>query len=106
MTINGKSTGGPHPVRCTQSGWSWRIQTPEQAKGFTADIGTGDEVVVRSVDFRDLGGFTGTFWQDHLGEAEVGSTGGKYTISGSADGSFNDTPSNEVTTTFRIEADC
>ncbi|MEO3759339.1 lipoprotein LpqH [Mycobacterium sp. B14F4] len=106
VTINGKSTGGPHPVRCTQSGWSWRIETPDRAKGFTADIGTGDKVVVQSVDFRDLGGFTGTFWQGNLGEAEVNSTGGRYTITGSADGSFTDNPSNEVTATFRIEANC
>ncbi|ULE32350.1 lipoprotein LpqH [Mycobacterium sp. IDR2000157661] len=106
VTINGQSTGGPHPVRCTQSGWSWRIATPTEAKGFTANINTGDEVVVNSVDFRDFGGFTGTFWQDHLGEAEVTSAGGKYTITGSADGSFADNPSNEATATFRIEADC
>ena len=106
VTINGQSTGGPHPIRCTQSGWSWRIATPDEQKGFTADLGTGDEVVAQSVDFRDFGGFTGTYWKGNLGEAEVTSMGGRYTITGSADGSFTDNPSNEVTATFRIEATC
>ena len=106
VTINGKSTGGPHAVQCSQSGWTWRIKTPDEAKGFTADLGTGDKVTVESVDFRDFGGFTGTFWQGNLGEAEVTGSGGKFTISGSADGSFSDNPSNEVTATFRIEATC
>jgi ipoprotein LpqH len=36
----------------------------------------------------------------------VTSSDGKYTINGSADGSFTDNPSNAVTATFRIEADC
>jgi hypothetical protein len=106
VTINGQNTGGPHAVQCSQSGWTWRIKTPGEAKGFTADLGTGEKVTVRAVDFRDFGGFTGTFWQGKLGDAEVTSGGGKFTITGSADGSFADNPSNDVTATFRIEATC
>jgi ipoprotein LpqH len=106
VTINGQSTGGPHAVRCSQTGWSWIIETPGDAKGFEAVIDTGDTVTAQSVDFRDFGGFTGSYWRDNIGEAEASGTGGKYTIDGSADGSFTDNPSNEVTATFRIEADC
>lgn len=106
VTINGESTGGPHPVRCSQSGWSWLIETPNKDKGFTAAIDTADKVTVQSVDFRDMGGFSGNFWKGNIGEAEVTSGGGKYTITGSADGAFSDNPSNEVTATFRIEASC
>jgi hypothetical protein len=106
VTINGESTGGSHPVICTQTGWLWHIETPDEAKGFVAALDTGGEVSVQSVDFRDFGGFTGTYWKDNLGEAEVTGTGGKFTITGSADGSFTDNPSNAVTTTFRIEASC
>ena len=50
-------------------------------------------------------GFTGTYWGD-IGKAEVTGAGGKYTITGSADGNYTDNPSKEVTATFRIEADC
>jgi ipoprotein LpqH len=106
VTINGQSTGGPHAVRCSQTGWSWIIETPDKAKGFTAVVDTGDTVTAQSVDFRDFGGFTGGYWKGNIGEAEVSSSGGNYTINGSADGSFTDNPSNAVTATFRIEADC
>ncbi|SEH77715.1 lipoprotein antigen [Mycolicibacterium rutilum] len=106
VTINGKSTGDPHPVRCSQSGWLWTIETPDQGKGFSADLDTGDAVTVRAVTFSDFAGFTGNFWRDNIGEAEVTGNGGKFTITGSADGSFADNPSNAVTATFRIEANC
>jgi ipoprotein LpqH len=106
VTINGQSTGGPHPVRCSQTGWSWTIETPDETKSLKAVVDTGDTVTVQSVDFRDFGGFTGSYWSDNIGDAEVTAVGGKYTINGSADGSFTDNPSNAVTATFRIEANC
>ncbi|MGV0850318.1 lipoprotein LpqH [Mycolicibacterium phlei] len=106
VTINGESTGGPHPVTCSQSGWLWTIQSLDENKGFTVDLDTGDGVVVQAVTFQDVGGFTGNFWRDNIGEAEVDTDNGTFTISGSADGSFTDNPSNSVSATFRIEANC
>ena len=106
VTIDGKDTGNPHAVRCSQTGWAWTIETPDKTKGFTAVLDTGDTVSAKSVDFHDFGGFTGSYWVDKIGKAEVSGVGGKYTITGSADGSFTDNPSNAVTTTFRIEASC
>lgn len=106
VTINGESTGGPHPIRCSQSGWAWLVETPDQDKGFTAAFDTGDTITVQSVDFRDFGGFTGTFWRDNMGDAEIQGVGGRFTISGTADGSFTDNPSNDVNAKFRIEASC
>ncbi len=106
VTINGESTGDAHAVVCSQTGWMWNIKTRGEPKGFTAFLDTGDGVTVQSVDFRDFGGFTGTFWQGRIGEAEVTGDGGKFTITGSAHGSFTDNPSNAVTATFRIEAKC
>ena len=106
VTINGEGTGGAHAVRCSQTGWMWHIETPNQEKGFVATLDTGDQVTIQSVDFNDFDGFTGTFWKGSIGEAEVTGDGGKFTITGSADGSFADNPSNAVNATFRIEADC
>jgi hypothetical protein len=106
VTIDGKDTGNPHAVRCSQTGWAWTIETPDKTKGFTAVLDTGDTVSAKSVDFHDFGGFTGSYWADKIGKAEVSGVGGKYTITGSADGSYTDNPSNAVTTTFRIEASC
>jgi hypothetical protein len=87
------------------NGWAWTIETPDKAKGFTAVLNTGGDVTVKSVDFRDFAGFSGTSWGD-IGKAEATGVGGKYTITGSADGNFTDNPSKEVTATFRIEAHC
>jgi ipoprotein LpqH len=106
VSIDGRDTGNPHVVLCSQTGWSWIIETPDKGKGFSAVIDTGDTITARSVDFRDFGGFTGTFWADNIGKAEATGVGGKYTITGSVDGSYTDNPSNAVTATFRIEADC
>lgn len=106
VTIDGKSTGDAHAVVCSQTGWMWNIKTPGEPTTLTAFLNTNGDVSVQSVDFRDFGGFTGTFWQGRVGEAEVTGQGGKFTITGSADGSFKDNPSNAVTATFRIEASC
>ena len=106
VTIDGNDTGGLHAVNCSQTGWSWIIETPDKAKGFTAVVDTGGNLTAQRVDFRDLAGFTGSYWTDHIGNAEVSSKGGKYTITGSADGSFTPTPSKAATVTFRIEANC
>ena len=105
VTIDGKDTGNPHAVTCSQTGWAWTIETPDKKKGFTAVLDTGAKVAVKSIDFRDFAGFSGTYWDD-IGKAEVTGAGGKYTITGSADGNFTDNPSKEVTATFLIEAHC
>jgi ipoprotein LpqH len=105
VTIDGKDTGNPHAVTCSQTGWAWTIETPDKAKSFTAVINTGDKLSAKSVTFSDFAGFSGTSWGD-IGKAEVTGAGGKYTITGSADGNYTDNPSKEVTATFRIEAHC
>jgi ipoprotein LpqH len=107
VTLNGKSTGDAHAVVCSQTGWMWNIKTPGDPAGLTAFLNTdGGDVTVQSVDFRDFAGFTGVFWNGRVGKAEVTGQGGKFTIDGSADGSFKDNPSNAVTATFHIEANC
>ena len=109
VTIDGKDTGGRHAVSCSQTGWSWIIETPDKDKGFTAVVDTGAKLTAQRVDFRDLGGFTGSYWINNIGTAEVssrGSAGGKYTITGSADGNYVDTPNKKATATFSIDAEC
>lgn len=106
VSIDGTDTGGAHAVTCSQDGWAWTIKTPDKDTGFTAMVQTGDTVTAQMVDFRDFGGFTGTYWADNIGKAEVTSAGGKFTITGSADGAFTADPSKATTATFRIEANC
>jgi lipoprotein LpqH len=105
VTIDGRDTGNPHAVTCSQTGWAWTIETPDKTKSFSAVIDTGDKLAAKSVTFNDFGGFSGISWGE-IGKAEVTGAGGKYTITGSADGNYTDNPSKEVTATFRIEASC
>lgn len=107
VTIDGESTGDAHAVVCSQTGWMWNIKTPDDPAKLTAFLNTeAGDVTVQSVDFRDFAGFTGVFWDGRVGKAEVTGEGGKFTITGSADGSFKENPSNAVTASFRIEATC
>ncbi len=105
VTIDGKDTGNPHQVTCSQTGWAWTIETPDKGKGFSAVLDTGDNVTVKSVNFNDFGGFSGTYFDD-VGKASVTGAGGKYTITGSANGNFTDNPGKEVSATFTIQASC
>jgi ipoprotein LpqH len=106
VTIDGNDTGGALAVRCHQTGWTWYIETPEKENGFSAVLETDGTVSPRSVDFRGIGGFTGAFWADNIGDAEVTGAGGRYTITGSADGNYIDDPMKAVTAKFSIQADC
>ena len=106
VSIDGNDTGGAHAVRCRQSGWSWYIETPEKEHGFTAILATGGGVTAKAVEFRGFGGFTGSYWADNVGNAEVTGADGSFTITGTADGAFDDKPSAEVAAKFRIQADC
>lgn len=106
VTIDGDQVNGAYPVRCHQSGWSWFIETPTENQGFTAVLESGGAVTPKSVQFRDFGGFNGSFWVDNVGEAEATGENGRYTITGTADGNFTDNPSEAVSARFRIQTDC
>jgi hypothetical protein len=105
VIIDGKNSGAL-AVHCRQTGWAWYIETPQKDSGFTAVLQMGGEVSPKSVDFRGIGGFTGTYWADNIGEAKVTGVNGKYTISGSANGNFADNPTKAATADFRIETNC
>lgn len=105
VSIEGRDAGS-RAVRCHQTGRTWYIETPERENGFTAVLQTNDGLSAATVDFRDYEGFTGSFWADHIGDARVSGSDGRYVITGTADGSFTDEPSDAVTADFRIEAAC
>lgn len=106
VTIDGNDTGGAQAVQCRQTGWSWYIETPGKKNGFTVVLSTDGDLTAESVEFRGVGGFTGTFWNDNIGQARVSGDNGRYTITGKADGAFDDKPSDAVTAEFRIQTNC
>jgi ipoprotein LpqH len=106
VTIDGEAVDGTFPVRCHQAGWSWYIETPDDKQGFSAILDSSGPMSARAVQFHDFGGFTGSFWYDNIGEAEVTGENGQYTISGTADGNFTDNPSQATSAQFRIQTNC
>ncbi len=106
VMINGKATNALQPVTCNQTGQSWTIKTVDKDPGFTATIQLGDEVKAQTVEIRNLGNFTGTYWDDNLGKAQARVSPGKFSISGEAQGAFADKPNQSATATFDITTTC
>ncbi len=106
VLINGKATIALQPVTCYQTGQSWTIETLDEEPGFTATLKLGDTVTADVVYIRNLGNFTGTYWDDNLGKAQAKVSAGKFTFSGEAKGSFADKPNQGTTATFDITTDC
>lgn len=106
VIINGKATNALQPVTCTQTGRSWTIKTNDKEPGFTTTIDAGDEVTAQAVEIRNLGGFTGTFWDGNIGKAQAKISQGKFSVSGEAQGFMVDKPNRPATATFDITTDC
>lgn len=106
VVINGEATNALQPVTCYQNGQTWTIETMDKEPGFTANIKLGDEVTAEVVDIRNLGNFTGTYWNDNLGKATAKVTQGKFTVAGEAQGAFADKPNQSTTATFDITTNC
>lgn len=106
VIINGEATKALQPVTCLQNGQSWTIETLDKEPGFTATLQLGDPVTAQTVDIRNLGNFTGTYWNDNLGKATAKVNQGKFTVSGEAEGAFADKPNQSTTATFDISTNC
>lgn len=106
VTINGQDTETEYPIRCGQVQWMWTVETLPEAPGFTAMLETGGPVTARLVTIRDLGGFTGTAYQETVGDIDASIDGLTFTVSGTAHGSYADDPADSTSAEFRIEADC
>jgi lipoprotein LpqH len=106
VEIDGRATDQAHRVSCTQTGWLWKIETLDESPGFTAMVTTGDTVTADQVYIRDLGGFTGTYGRDIVGDDEARVTEGTFRISGKAVGFYSHDPSETVSASFTIETDC
>jgi lipoprotein LpqH len=106
VAINGTDTGMAYPVRCSQVSWNWAIETLDKKTGFTAFVGTEQSVTAKFVQIRNLGGFTGGYWAGTVGDGKASIANGTFTITGTAEGVYADTPSDEASATFDIQTGC
>lgn len=106
VTIDGTVQAEQPIITCVQSGWTWAIETEQKSPGFTAQVSTGGEVKPLAVQFTDLGGFTGGFSTATTGDAEATMRDGDFTITGTADGSFDGKYRDTGTAKFEIRTNC
>ena len=108
VTINGKNSGREYRITCEQlPSWYWTITTLEEEPGFTAMVRTGGETAsAESVQIRNLGGFTGSYFPNGVGDAEARLAGKIFTITGSAVGFTAQEPDKTTTAHFSIRTDC
>src|ERR1700758_1268868 len=106
VTVDAAAAATVAAVNCTQADSLVTITAGDNASGMTAVVDLASKPTVRSVSIHNLGGFTGSYWQD-LGPVARVSTGTKtYQISGTADGFHVDAPSFRKTETFAIKVAC
>ncbi|RDH74944.1 hypothetical protein DVS77_28820 [Mycolicibacterium moriokaense] len=106
VTIDGRDTGTTYPVSCDQFGWDWKLHTLKDTPGFTAMFTTGDPSGPQSVQIRDLGGFTGSYWKYTTGDAKFRIDNGDFVLTGTAVGYTSDRPNKTSSATFMIRTDC
>ncbi|WP_428371177.1 lipoprotein LpqH [Mycolicibacterium sp.] len=106
VTVNGHDAGTNTTVQCSQAGSMTTINTGDDASGISAVVDSQEDLVVRQVGIRDLGGFTGSYNDGLGGEASATMTGRTFTISGTADGFDTDEPSFRSSGTFEIKVAC
>lgn len=106
VSINGRDTGSTHPVSCSQFGWDWKVETLQETPGFVATFETGDDPQPKSVQIRDLGGFTGTYWKYTTGDANFRVDDGGFVLTGTAVGFTAERPTKTASATFAIATAC
>lgn len=110
VMVNGQDTGTTDSVQCDSAGTLMIITTGDpddpQASGISAMVASEDELIVREVGIRNLGGFTGSYNDGLGGQASVTMTGRTYDIQGTADGFETANPSFRTTGNFQIKISC
>jgi ipoprotein LpqH len=121
VTINGKNAGTTKVVACTQDDWLHTIVTGDKVTAMQPDAkpgamnnASGVQVVIdtkqgkgldaKSVQITDINGFTGSVWENEIGDARATmiGTGTTFKITGSA----QDASNKDITVPFEIKANC
>jgi hypothetical protein len=110
LTIDG-NTHNARPPACSQMQGYRTIDIVDHSGGLDGRVEavvllSGERVIPQWVKIRDVGGFTGSYWQGGVGDARVDLAQSTYTITGSAYGINKSNPNNTITTDFKIIADC
>lgn len=106
VTIDG-ATHTARPAACSQIQSYRTLDIGDEHGHVEATVLlSGYRVMPQWVKIRNIGGFTGSFWQGGVGDARADVTDRAYTITGSAYGISNSNPNKVITTDFKITAEC
>jgi lipoprotein LpqH len=106
VTVNGNDAKF-NVVKCTQVQWYRTIYIGGDFAGATVVVDErAERATAESVHIQNLGGFTGMYSQGGGGDADMSLSGGKFTITGTANGYKVDKPSEPATATFKIIVAC
>lgn len=106
VTVNGQKLATSEAVDCSFIQSSMTIMTGDDASGATIVIDNSLQLDTKSVEIRELGGFTGSYRQDLGGTAAAKLVGRTFTIEGTADGFDATDPSARTTGSFSVMASC
>lgn len=106
VTVDG-TTQTVNAFKCSQRQQYWTFDIGTDQSGLEAVVTLrGDNVNPQWVKIRNIGGFTGSFWQGGVGSAEAGFHRDAFTITGTAYGMDNQNRNKPTTTNFNIVANC
>ena len=106
VTIAGAVVARSTSVTCSPEGTVTTIDTGTKDEGTTSTVGSDGGLAAKSVVLRNVGGFSGSYWEG-LGDAgEVTMKGRTYVITGTAMGYSADDPTHRKPEPFSIRAAC
>jgi lipoprotein LpqH len=106
VTIAGADAGRSELVTCSPEGAVTTIATGTKDGGTTSTVGSDGGLAAKSVVLRNVGGFSGSYWEG-LGDApEVAMKGRTYVITGTAMGYSADNPIERKPEKFSIQVAC
>lgn len=106
IRVNGKDLGVTHAVNCHREGSTTSMTTGGPDAGINVVVDNSRGLVTKSVTITDLGGFTGSYWEDLDGQAQVRQSGRTLLVTGTAFGFATDEPNRRSTGTFSIRLAC
>jgi Mycobacterium 19 kDa lipoprotein antigen len=94
-------------VRCNQLEWYRMINIGGDLAGAKVVVDQrAQPLSTISVRIQNLGGFTGMYSKGDGGDADMSFSGGKFTITGTANGFKTDKPGEPASAAFKIVATC
>jgi ipoprotein LpqH len=104
ITVDGNATGPLQAVACQSIGTGLtEINIGTTGTGTTVLVDSGTP---KGVTFNDVEGFTGSYWQDLQGSAQLGMVDQTYTLTGTAAGFNTEHPYTRTMNDFTVKVAC